>query len=93
MVKKVDRDLENFGSKIFYLYDLYLDGSDELKYFSQVQSKKKRNNFYNEPMYKYVTQVLRTVGQARQIEEANENTFCQVDMDKEVNKLLDLDCF
>ena len=93
--KKVVRDMDRTVRRITRLYDLYLDDHDEVRMVRRVQknSKKKRKKFTTTPIFKYGIEVPRTTEQAKRIDEENGNTFWQDAFEKEVNALLEMDCF
>ena len=92
--KKVLRDIDRAVRRIIRLYDLYLDDHDEVRMTRRVQKgSRKRKKLSLAPLYKYGIQVPRNAKQAQQLDEANGNTLWQDAMDKELNALLDMDCF
>ena len=92
--KKVLRDIDRSVRRIIRLYDLYLDDHDEVRMTQRVQKgSRKRKKFSLAVRYKYGVQVPRNVKQAQKLNEANENTIWQDEMDNELNALEEMDCF
>ena len=76
------------------MYDLYLDDHDEVRMIHRVQKgSKKKKKFLTAPIYKYGIKVPRNPDHTKQIDEANGDTMWQDAFQKEINALLDLDCF
>ena len=91
--KKVEKDLERAARRITRLYDFFLDDNDEVKHIRRAQKTKKKKKFSTATTFKYGIEVPRTVSDAIRIDKTNGNTYWQDAMDKEVEALLELDCF
>lgn len=91
--KKVEKDLERAARRITRLYDFFLDDNDEVKHIRRAQKTKKKKKFSSATTFKYGIEVPRTVSDAIRIDKTNGNTYWQDAMDKEVEALLELDCF
>ena len=90
--KKVLRDYRRAIRRIARLYDFYLDEHDNIQKVRR-SKKKKAKKVKRASKMKYGIVVPRNVKKAIALDEKNEDTYWQDAMKKEVDALVELDCF
>lgn len=92
--KKTLRDCNRAIRRITRLYDFFLDDDDTIRKVRRTaKGGKKKKKFSSKPVFKYGIEVPRNAKRALEIDKANENHVWRDSMKKEVDSLLELDCF
>ncbi len=93
--KKTLRDCERAVRRIARLYDFVLDDDDNIRRVRRVVRSNKKKKFKPPPKkrLKYGVEVPNTVKQALELDELNGNSYWQDAIKKEMDALMELDCF
>lgn len=92
--RKTLRDLDRAARRIIRNYDVHIGDLEELILVRRVGKRPKKKKIdTSKPRYKYGIEVPRTVKEAHRLDEQNQNTLWADAIKKEVQALVDLDCF